>query len=192
MLHLKETSRVQCVLYNEETLKQFNAPSARKQKTNQHVESFQPHFLHKEAILLLPFYNSGMFETRRTFQKRHKVYALPKIEGKDINRPARTTKTCLASFPLVVASHQIPLLSCHGASTVRGEHLCRDSRPLGSQTHYQASFISWHSMSRAMWQLSATFANSQSCKKREILSPDPCNPMTCNASLHTFLFTRAT
>ena len=70
-------------------------------------------------------------------------------------------------------------------NTVRGEHSCRDSRPLGSHTYYQASYISWYNMSRAMWQLSATFANSQSCKKREILSPVPCNPMTCNTSLHT-------
>ena len=95
-----------------------------------------------------------------------------------MHRPAQTTKTCHASFPLIVSSHHIPILCCHGPSTVRGEHSCRDSRPLGRYTHYQASFISWHSTSRAMWQLSATFANSQSCKKREILSPDPCNPMT--------------
>ena len=44
-----------------------------------------------------------------------------------------------------------------------------------------------YSMSRATWQLSATFANSQYCRKREILSPSPCNPTTCNASLHTLL-----
>ena len=95
-------------------------------------------------------------------------------------------ETCRASFPLTVSSHHIPFLCCHGPSTVRGEHSCRDSKPLGSHTHYQASYISWHSMSRAMWQLSATFACSQSCRKREILPPDPCNPMTCNASLHMF------
>ena len=47
------------------------------------------------------------------------------------------------------------------------------------------SYNSWYSMSNAIWQLKATFATSQSCKKREILSPDPCNPMTYNASLLT-------
>ena len=49
----------------------------------------------------------------------------------------------------------------------------------------QVSCISWHSRSRAMWQLSATFANSQSCRKREILSPGPC---TCNASCSCCLY----
>ena len=112
------------------------------------------------------------------------VHATTKKERKDIHRPAQITKTCHTSFPLIVSSHHRPLPCCHCPSTMRGEHLCRDRRPLGSHTH-QASFTSWHSMSRAMWQLSATFANSQSCNKREILSPDPCDPMTCNASLHT-------
>ena len=44
---------------------------------------------------------------------------------------------------------------------------------------------SWHNMSRAMWQLDATFATSQSCRKREILSPDPRSPVTHDASLPT-------
>ena len=44
---------------------------------------------------------------------------------------------------------------------------------------------SWHNMSRAIWQLKATFATSQSCWKRAIVSPDPCNPMTNNVSLPT-------
>ena len=43
----------------------------------------------------------------------------------------------------------------------------------------------FHTVSKAMWQLNATFANSQSCRKREILSPGPYNPMTWNASSHT-------
>ena len=49
------------------------------------------------------------------------------------------------------------------------------------------SYISWHTMSRAIWQLKATFATSQSCRKRAILSQDPCSPMTNNASLPTLL-----
>ena len=41
----------ECVCYHEGKLKQFNAPPARMLKTNQHVESFRPQFLHKEALL---------------------------------------------------------------------------------------------------------------------------------------------
>ena len=43
----------------------------------------------------------------------------------------------------------------------------------------------FHTVSKAMWQLNATFANSQSCRKRKILSPGQYKPMTWNASLHT-------
>ena len=50
------------------------------------------------------------------------------------------------------------------------------------------SYNSWHSMSRATWQLKATFATSQSCRKRAIVSPDPCCLMTNNASLPTLFF----
>ena len=44
---------------------------------------------------------------------------------------------------------------------------------------------SWHNMSRATWQLKATFATSQSCRKRAIVSPHPCSPTTNNTSLPT-------
>ena len=40
-------------------------------------------------------------------------------------------------------------------------------------------------MSRAIWQLEATFATSQSCRKKAIASPDLCSPMTNNATLPT-------
>ena len=49
---------------------------------------------------------------------------------------------------------------------------------------------SWHNMSRATWQLKATFATSQSCRKRAIVSPDPCSPMTNSASLLHVVFIR--
>ena len=39
-------------------------------------------------------------------------------------------------FPLT-----IPFLSCHGSSTVRGEHSCRDSRPLGEHTPHPQGLI---------------------------------------------------
>ena len=40
-------------------------------------------------------------------------------------------------------------------------------------------------MSKAIWQLKATFATFQSCTKRAIVPPDPCSPMTNNALLPT-------
>ena len=42
----KEHHMCLCVCYYEGTLKQFNAPSARMLRTNQHVESSQAQFLH--------------------------------------------------------------------------------------------------------------------------------------------------
>ena len=119
--------------------------------------------------------HKGTLETRHSFQTgtgctQHNQ----KLKGRTPTGPLNH-QDLGASFPLIVSSHHNPLLSCHGPSKVRGEHSCRDSRPLGSNTHCQASCISWHSMSRAMRQLKATTANSQSFKKREILSPTPYN-----------------
>ena len=65
--------------------------------------------------------HQGTFETRHSFQKVQGVHTTTKIERKDINKPALTTKTCHASFPLIISSHHIPLLCCHGPSTVRRE-----------------------------------------------------------------------
>ena len=81
--------------------------------------------------------------------------------SKDTNRPAKSTRPCHTSFSLVVPSHHNPLLSCHGPFTVRGEHPCRDIIPLGSITQLPGL-----SMSRATWPLNATFASSQSCRKK--------------------------
>ena len=73
-----------------------------------------------------------------------------KIERKDTNRPAQSTKTRHASFSLTVSSHHIPLLGCHSPSTVREKHSCRDSRPLGSITrlpglmHFVAQHVQGH------------------------------------------------
>ena len=71
-------------------------------------------------------------------RKAQGVFATRKIEKKDTDRPAQTTQTCHASFPLIVSPHHNPLLICHGPSKVRGEHSCRDSRSLHSNTHCQA------------------------------------------------------
>ena len=47
----------------------------------------------------------------------------------------------------------------------------------------QASCISWHNESRAMWQLKATLARSQTARKRDTYSLDPFCPVTLIASL---------
>ena len=104
----KKPHMCQCVCYCEGTLKQFNAPSARKLKTNQHVESFQPLFLHKEAILLLPCcYSQTPRHVRNTtvIPKRHTVYTLQQKIERISTGPAQTTKTSLLS------PHPSPLLS---------------------------------------------------------------------------------
>ena len=70
-----------------------------------------------------------------------------------------TTSACHFKF-----SHQIPLLHCHNPSTVRGESFPRASWQ--QLTSWQASCTSWHNMSRAMWQLKATLASSQSSREK--------------------------
>ena len=62
---------------------------------------------------------------------------------------------------------------------------CSDSGLSWQRQHsFRASCTSWH-ISRAMWQLKATLASSQSSRKRNTLSPDQCSPMTCRARLST-------
>ena len=78
---------------------------------------------------------------------------------RDSSKPAQLTGACRSTDRLVQKPNQPRLLS--------------------------TSYNSWHSMSDAVWQLRATFATSQSCRKRAIASPDPCSPMTNNAPLAT-------
>ena len=95
-------------------------------------------------------------------------HTMSKHQNSEGDWPAKTTqKGSPLTFLLLHFSQHNPLLSCHSPSTVR------------------EGLISWHSMSRAVWQLKATFPSSQSCTQREILPPGPNNPMTCNATLHT-------
>ena len=61
---------------------------------------------------------------------------------------------------------------------------CSDNGPLWQrQPSHQAWCISWHIISRAMWQLKATLAGSQSCRKRDTFSPEKKCLITLNASL---------
>ena len=55
---------------------------------------------------------------------------------------------------------------------------------LTTQPRYKASCISWHNISRAMWQLKATFTSSQSSRKRD-LQPDWSRPVASGARLST-------
>ena len=85
---------------------------ARKVKTTRRQSSFCPSAIH----------NTQARMKHDAHSKKAQDVHTTKIERKDINMPAQTTKTCHACFPLVASSHHTPLLCCHGPSTVRGEH----------------------------------------------------------------------
>ena len=134
VLHLKDLTCASASVTIEGTLKHFNAPSARKLKTYQHVESFQRQLLHKEAILLLHFCCSRkprhVWNTT-LISKRHKVYTQQQnLKGRiptgPLSPPRPATLPSHLLLPLTTS-----LLCCHGPSTVRGEHSCRDSWLLG-------------------------------------------------------------
>ena len=92
--------------------------------------------------------------------KRHKAFTLRhKNEKEGPIRPAQTSKTCHTSLLISICSHHIPsplIVTARRASWQQ-------------QPCYQASCISWHNMSRAMWQLKATLANSQSSQEERNL-----------------------
>ena len=89
-------------------------------------------------------------------QRRH-MPPFPETKLKGSNKPAQLTGACHSTDRLIQKPSQPRLLS--------------------------TSYNSWHSVSNAVWQLRATSATSQSWRQREILSPDPCNPITYTASL---------
>ena len=89
------------------------------------------------------------FETRRSFQKgTRRTHCNQKLKGRTPTGPLKPPRPAALPFRLIVSSHHIPLLSCHGPSTVRGEHSCRDS--LGSITpppglmHFLAQHVQGH------------------------------------------------
>ena len=55
-----------------------------------------------------------------------------KLERKDTNRPAQSTKTCHTPLSTIVSSHHNPLL--RGPSTVREGFSCCDNKPLNGIT----------------------------------------------------------
>ena len=96
-----------------------------------------------------------MFNTSKRSQphisaRRH-MPPFPETKLKGSDKPAQLTGACRSTDRLAQKPNQPRLLS--------------------------TSYKSWHSMSNAIWQLRATFATSRSWRQREILSPDPCNPM---------------
>ena len=62
---------------------------------------------------------------------------------------------------------------------------------LAATTKYQASCISWHSVSRAMWRLDDTFANSQLQEKRDLVTK-PIQPDDVQRIIAHIAFTKAT
>ena len=139
----KKLHMCQCDCYNEGTLKPFYAPSARMPKTNQHVGSLQPQFLHKTQSSFCP----------STMQHNIAAQIMMK-KGSHLGQPPFFTQTKLKESDQATQ----PRRTCH---TLLSPFL--HTRPIWQPHIYQASCISWHSMSTAMWQLSATFANSQMC-----------------------------
>ena len=88
--------------------------------------------------------------------RRHQVFALrPKFE-KEGHHQARSVLQDLPRFFFTYCflSHHIPLLICHGPSTCRGEHSCRDNRPLGcvaqlpALMHFLAQHVQGHAASQ--------------------------------------------
>ena len=80
--------------------------------------------------------------------------------------PSFTTSACHFNF-----SHHTPLLYFYSPSGVR-EKLslsCQQASRAISPSH-QASYISWYNTSRAMWQLEATLASSQSSRKGHLFA----------------------
>ena len=121
----KKLHMCQCVCYNEGTLKQFNAPSVRKLKTNQNVESFRPQFLHKEAILLLPFcYSKTPRHVGNTtlIPKRDKRGTKISKEGYQQARSDHQDLPCFLSTSCFLSPHLSPLLSrpAHGERVTAG------------------------------------------------------------------------
>ena len=121
---------------------------------------------------------------KKAFWQRRTSHQGPftKSARKDTNKSAQSTKTSHASCSLSVSSHHIPLLSCHGPSTVRGEHSGRDSRPLGSITQ----LISWHRpCDNSMPPLPAPNPAAILQEKKGSCHQAHTTQVTRNASLHT-------
>ena len=90
------------------------------------------------------------FETRHPFQKSTRCTHYDKIERKDTNRAAQSTKTCHASFSLVVSSHQRHKQN-EGQPTFRKRHSTsklqqksKDPDKLGLVAHVPSSFTFSH------------------------------------------------
>ena len=96
--------------------------------------------------------------------------------------PSFITAACHFNF-----SHHIPtpLLSRPVHGERKGFPCCDSGLFRQQQTSHHASCISWHNISRAMRQLKATDASSQSPRKRDIFSPDQFCPITFRARLST-------
>ena len=118
----------------------------------------------------------------QTVQTTYFKETKPGLTNSPPSHPLFTTSAC--HFKL---SHHIPLLYRHSQSTVRKAFLavtaglCGRSNP-ATRPHV---CISWHNISRQMWQLKATLASSQPSRKREIFSPGWSCTVSFRARLST-------
>ena len=78
-------------------------------KTNQHVESFQPQFLHKEAVLLLPFYYAQQHSSSNQDEKRLSSHTATMFTLKSRrNQTSELTRKSLSLTFLPHRRHPIP------------------------------------------------------------------------------------
>ena len=107
-----------CVYDYKRTLKQFNDTLHTHAKNNiNSLKNSQPQILSKGSASFRPsettHKHKGTFEmTGITHSNEAQgVHTTTKIERKDTNRPAQSTKTCHTFLLTSVSSHHIPLLS---------------------------------------------------------------------------------
>ena len=173
----------------ESTLPSASPTNQQERPTLKHVQCFLPQLTAEEGETTPSSHGELSFERRSTgiahSKKGTKCTLQQNLEKKDTNRPAQTSKD-LSHVPSSFILSPLPsLFFLHSPSTVREGIPCRDSRPLcrSNPTTRPRAFPATTSPGPRV-QLKA-FANSQSFKKREVMSPGPYNPMTCSASLHT-------
>ena len=126
--------------------------------------------------------NRGMNSKRKEHsRKKHSSFRTSQPASHFSHSKRKDTGLQIASFlvPSVLSPHSAP--HCHSPSTVRAwlSHTVTVGFSAAA-TNYHTSCISWHNISRAVCQLKATLARSES-RKREIFSPDHFCPITIRA-----------
>ena len=157
MLHLdKKHNMCWCVCYHKGTLKQFNDSFHTHAKNNiNSLKMFSLTFLQKEARA--SFRPSQTVHTTKRHKQNEGKSAFRKKgtqclsqKSKDPDKPAQLKRARRSRSFSPYFLTTTPLLSCHSPCTVREQHSCRDSRPLGSITrlpglmHFLAQHVQGH------------------------------------------------